>query len=677
MLLRGLAARRLVVPPPRAQLFVRSLSSRKKPKKPVRVPELCSAERLAKALKLPLPSLLEQAEALGEPVADAGSLVSAELMELLAGEAGVPLNVATVDSFRRPPPSADERARLPARPPVVALMGHVDHGKTSMLDAFRGSQLAAAEAGGITQAISAFTVDAGTPSAITFLDTPGHELFAGMRARGARSTDVLLLVVALDAGVQATTREAIAYAKDAGLPMVVAANKYDREGREAAVKKLSAQLVQAGVLLEEMGGDVPLVPCSATKGLHLDDVRDALLLQAELLDLRAEEKGQAEGVVLEAFTQKGLGTLATVLVQRGELKVGQNVAVGTTGGKVRLMHDEQGGSLRVAGPSTAVRLAGLRELPRAGDELLVLPSEAEVREVTDMRAMAERIAREADAAAAAALAAAEEAEAAPAAAEEEPKKRVSKRRRRGGRDAADVLDPLAAKQVPALLKADSHGALEAAVEGLAHFPNNRVELKLVSSAVGALSEADVQLAHSVGAHLVSFNAPLPPKVNALAEQLGVGVVVNDVIYELVDGVKEVLEEAIEPVIEEHERGNVEVLQTFTLTLNTKDRKAGMVKKTQVAGGRVTVGEARTRHKARVLRGDEVLYDGKIVSLRHFKETVASVKKGSECGVILHNFGDAAEGDRISFYEEVPRKPHLYEELTEAELKLRAVQEDEG
>ena len=279
---RGLAARRLVVPPPRAQLFVRSLSSRKKPKKPVRVPELCSAERLAKALKLPLPSLLEQAEALGEPVADAGSLVSAELMELLAGEAGVPLNVATVDSFRRPPPLADERARLPARPPVVALMGHVDHGKTSMLDAFRGSQLAAAEAGGITQAISAFTVDAGTPSAITFLDTPGHELFAGMRARGARSTDVLLLVVALDAGVQATTREAIAYAKDAGLPMVVAANKYDREGREAAVKKLSAQLVQAGVLLEEMGGDVPLVPCSATKGLHLDDVRDALLLQAEL-----------------------------------------------------------------------------------------------------------------------------------------------------------------------------------------------------------------------------------------------------------------------------------------------------------------------------------------------------------------------------------------------------------
>jgi len=504
-------------------------------------------------------------------------------------------------------------------------MGHVDHGKTSLLDAFRGSKLASLEAGGITQAISAFMVEPNTPRAITFVDTPGHELFASMRKRGAHLTDIIVLVVAIDAGVQSTTKEAISHAMKLGCPMVVAANKIDTPGAEENLTKVKAQLLENGVVLEEFGGDVPLVAVSATKKLHLDELREQLLLQAEILELHAEDEGPAEGTVLEAMMQKGLGIVATVVVQRGHLRKQDHFVVGDTWGRVKVLKDERGRQVTSAKPTMPVRLVGLRDLPRAGDDLLVVNSEARAKEVSDFRQTRAQLTTEA-----------------------------LTQERRGKRRSTTKL-------IPAVLKADTQGSLEVVRDGLSHFPTNRVELKLIRGTVGPLNEADVDFAHQLGAFLIGFNVPVPAPVETLAHRLQVPVQTHRVIYHLVDGVKSVLEDAIEPVYEDAVTGEAEVLETFTLTLNRKDRKEGMSKYTLVAGSRVTSGEATGKSLVRVKRDDEVIYEGSVVSLKHFKQEVRSLKKGSECGLILRDCSDLQRGDRLSFYEVVARKPSLYEE----------------
>lgn len=356
----------------------------KKPAAPrlIKVPELCTAERLAQELKKPTAKLMEVAASLGEEIDAPARPLSAELIELLAMELDVTIEVQPVDVGRRPKLTGEAYAKLPVRPPVVTLMGHVDHGKTSLLDAFRGSDIAGGEAGGITQGISAFMVDEGTDQAMAFIDTPGHELFAAMRQRGARATDVVILVVAVDAGVQPTTVQAIEFAREMGVPLVVAANKIDRVGAEEGKQKVMMQLLEHGVAVEEMGGEVPLVGVSATKRLFLDELKEAVLLQAELLELRCEEDGPAEGVVLEATTQKGLGIVATVLVQRGCLRAQDHVTAGMSWGKVKVLQatDASQSRLRQAGPSVPVRLSGLRTLPRTGDELIAVPSEARAKQ---------------------------------------------------------------------------------------------------------------------------------------------------------------------------------------------------------------------------------------------------------------------------------------------------------
>jgi len=518
----------------------------------------------------------------------------------------------------------DASADLLRRPPVVTVMGHVDHGKTSLLDAFRGSKVAEGEAGGITQGISAFIVDPGTPRAITFIDTPGHELFAAMRQRGATATDLILLVVAIESGVQDTTREAIRYALDSGTPLVVAANKADKAGADEQIEKLKQQLLQEGVMLEGMGGEVPLVPVSATKRMNLDELRDTLLLQAELLELHAPPTGRAEGVVIEATVHKGLGHLTTALVQSGRLKVGDHVVVGTTYGKVRVLQDESGNKMSEALPSTPVRFSGLKDLPSSGDELIVVESEKRAREVSEFRS--DKLVLEREAAA-------------------------SQRR---GRRVRNVI------QVPVVIKADSQGSLEAVKEGLAHYPTSLVELSTVRAAVGAFSEGDIQLAASVKADMIGFNVPISKKLDVLATQAGVTVRSYDVIYKLVDGVKEVLEAKIPPAIDSVATGKAEVQEVFQLTLNRKDRREGMFKKTFVAGSRVVSGQAAATSKVAVMRGEEQLYDGHVISLKHFKQEVKTLKKGAECGIILHEFGEFEKGDMIVFYEHVPRKINLYD-----------------
>ncbi|KOO53049.1 translation initiation factor if-2 [Chrysochromulina tobinii] len=537
----------------------------------LRVPELCTAERFAQELRMSTPKLQELAEELGEHIDAPSRPLTAEVMELLAMEVGATLQITPVDVSRRPSPSEKERASLPVRPPVVTLMGHVDHGKTSLLDAFRNSDIASGEAGGITQGISAFIVDEGTEQAMTFIDTPGHELFAAMRQRGARATDIIILVVAVDAGVQPTTEQAIEFARQMGTPLVVAINKMDRPDAQKLLPKITQQLLARGVVPEDMGGEVPLVGVSATKRLHLDRLREAVLLQAELLELRAESQGPAEGVVLEATVQKGLGVVANVLVQRGALKPSDLVVVGTTWGKIKTLTPTDGTRrLDEAGPSTPVRISGLRELPRTGDELLVVGTEAK------------------------------------------------------------------AKQ-------------------------DRVKLKVIRADVGAVTEADVQLAEATSSAIIGFNVGIPSKVSSLAEELGVPVLRHAIIYELSDRVKELLENAIEPVLEEIVLGAAQVQQLFTLTLNRKDRRSGMLKQTQVAGLLVSEGEASAVARVRVERGaGNVLHEGRVVSLKHFKNEVKTVRRGLECGIVLANYSGCEPGDILTFYDIVPRKPSLYE-----------------
>ncbi len=351
----------------------------------VKVPELCTAERLARELRLPLPKLQSAAEALGEPIDTASRPLPQELIELLAEEVGgVDVRIISVDAVGRGPPADSERAALPLRPPVVTLMGHVDHGKTSLLDALRDSQLAAAEAGGITQGISAFTVGEAA-EAMTVIDTPGHELFSAMRRRGAKATDVVVLVVAVDAGVQPTTVQAIEYARATDAPLVVAANKIDKPDAERQLSKLTSQLLEHGVVAEEMGGETPVLGVSATKRIGLDELREAVLLQAELLELHEFADGPAEGVVLESAVVKGLGPVASVLVQRGSLKPSDHVVAGCAWGRVKALEGDGRARPRAAGPSTPVRVSGFRELPSTGDEVLVVASEARAKEVVEYR----------------------------------------------------------------------------------------------------------------------------------------------------------------------------------------------------------------------------------------------------------------------------------------------------
>jgi len=592
---------------------------------------------------MPLLELLEHANALEDSRVRKDSVLSAEVIELIGLESGVTLQFESEarDARRRPLLPPEQLAKLPLRSPVVTLMGHVDHGKTSMLDAFRGSALAADEAGGITQTISAFQVDSGSSQAATFIDTPGHEFFSAMRHRGATATDIVLLIVALDAGVQPTTIQAIELAKEMGVPIVVAANKVDRYGNAERLPQVQQQLLANGLHPEELGGDIPVIAASATQGLHLDTLRETLQLHAEMLELHAEDTGPAEGVVLEAQMQKGLGVLATVLVQRGELRPGDDFVAGLDYGRVKVLQGESGRPIKHAGPSTPVRVSGFRELPRAGDEFLVVNTEARAREVCEYRRERHHV-----------------------------QESLSQQQRLVGRTRKS------AKLVPFLLKADTQGALEAVQQGLSHFPKDVVELTYVRTGVGPLSEADIDLARELGATVLGYNLQLANKLTVAAERAEVALHAHKIIYELVDAAKLVLEAAIPPRVEELVRGTLEVQEVFELTLKTRERKEGMKKRTHVAGGKVTGGEVAMNTLARVTRGEEVVHEGKVISLRHFKEEVRKVNKGTECGVILNDATDLKAGDLLTCYEVVSRKIGLYDSAEEGGGQQKRTTDDD-
>jgi translation initiation factor IF-2 len=503
---------------------------------------------------------------------------------------------------------ADEGAVLEVRPPVVTVMGHVDHGKTSLLDRIRSASVAAKEAGGITQHIGAYSVKTSDGRNITFIDTPGHAAFTQMRARGAQVTDIVILVVAADDGVMPQTKEAINHAQAAKVPIIVAINKMDRP--DANPDKIKSQLAELGLQPEDWGGDTMFFPISALKGDGIDKLLDGVLVLSEVLELKANVDRRAKGTIIESRQDRGRGVVATVLVQAGTLRVGEIFVSGREYGRVRTMTDYKMEKLESAGPSTPVEITGFTGMPSSGDDFLVMESEADAREVASNRLQLRDQQQRALATGPISL--------------EEFAKRASSQ---------------AAAELNVILKADVQGSSEAVRASIEKLSGEKVKVRVVHSAVGGINESDVQLAIASRSIIVGFGVRGEPRAMADAEQSGVQVRFYRVIYELLDDVKKAMVGLLEPIREESNLGRVEVRETFTIP------KIGTI-----AGCYVTGGMVRRNALARLLRDNRVIHEGKMSSLRRFKDDVREVQAGFECGIGLEGFNDVKIGDVIEVYE---------------------------
>jgi len=507
---------------------------------------------------------------------------------------------------------AGEKAEdLKFRQPVVTVMGHVDHGKTSLLDAIRKTDVAAHESGGITQHIGASVVTLPDGKKITFLDTPGHQAFTKMRARGANVTDMAILVVAADDGVMPQTLEALNHARAAKVPIIVALNKCDLPA--ANPDRVKKQLQEHGLNPESWGGDTITVDVSATTKKNLDTLLEMILLQAEMMELRANPKGPAKGNVIEAQMEPGMGPSATVLVRKGTLKAGDALVCGPHMAKVRALIDDKGKRVKEAGPSMPVKIVGFTGLPDAGAEFEVLKSEKEARELSEQRALAER--------------------AAAATAETEGGRRGTKLE-----DLMSQLEEGEKKKLPIVLKADVQGSLEAIRDSLSKLKSEKIELEVIHAAVGTITENDVLLASASGAIIIGFRVKAESGVTDVAKREDVQIKLYTIIYELLEQVEEAMEGLLEPESKEVIAGRAEVRQIFQLT-----------KGPQVAGCYVSSGRIQRSGRVRVLRRKAVQYEGRIASLKHFQDDVKEVKAGSECGLRLDNFQDFQVGDIVECY----------------------------
>ncbi|MBL8376962.1 MAG: translation initiation factor IF-2 [Burkholderiales bacterium] len=501
---------------------------------------------------------------------------------------------------------ANPDAKPETRAPVVTVMGHVDHGKTSLLDHIRATRVAAGEAGGITQHIGAYHVET-SKGMITFLDTPGHEAFTAMRARGAKATDIVILVVAADDGVMPQTKEAIAHAKAAGVPMVVAINKIDKP--EANPERVTQELVTEGVIPESYGGDAQFVPVSARTGQGIDQLLDSVLLQAEVLELTAVRDAPAKGLVIESRLDRGKGTVATILVQSGTLKRGDMVLAGSTYGKVRAMLDETGRSIAEAGPSIPVEIQGLADVPAAGEEVMAIADERKAREIALFR---------------------------------QGKFRDVKLARQSAAKLENMLEQMGEGEVKSLsliLKTDVQGSQEALAQALGKLSTAEVRVQIVHAAVGGISDSDVNLAIASKAVIIGFNARADQSVKKLAESNGVDIRYYNIIYDAVDEIKAALSGMLAPERREEVIGAVEIREVFRIT------KVGAV-----AGCMVKEGLVRRGASVRLLRDNVVVWTGELDSLKRFKDDVREVKAGFECGLSLRGYNDIAVGDQLEIFE---------------------------
>lgn len=492
------------------------------------------------------------------------------------------------------------------RAPVVTVMGHVDHGKTSLLDYIRRAKVASGEAGGITQHIGAYHVET-QRGMISFLDTPGHEAFTAMRARGAKATDIVILVVAADDGVMPQTREAIKHAKAAGVPIVVAINKIDKP--DANSERVKNELVVEEVVPEEFGGESPFVSVSAKTGQGIDALLEQVLLQAEVLELRAPVDAMAKGLVIEAQLDKGRGPVATVLVQSGTLKAGDIVLAGSTYGRVRAMLDENGRTIKTAGPSIPVEIQGLTEVPQAGDEFMVMSDERRAREIATYRA---------------------------------GKFRNTKLAKQQAAKLENMFTDMAAsevKMVPIIVKADVQGSQEALAQSLVKLSTDEVKVQMVYTAVGGISESDVNLAIASKAVIIGFNTRADAGARKLAENNGVDIRYYNIIYDAVDELKAAMSGMLTPEKKEEVIGTAEIRQVFKVS------KIG-----SIAGCMVTAGMVRRSARLRLLRNNMVVFTGELESLKRFKDDAKEVKESFECGLNIKNYNDIQEGDLLEFFE---------------------------
>lgn len=496
--------------------------------------------------------------------------------------------------------------KLEPRPPVVTIMGHVDHGKTSLLDAIRQTKVAEGEAGGITQHIGAYTVSVHGKQ-VTFLDTPGHEAFTAMRARGAKVTDIVILVVAADDGVMPQTVEAIHHAKAAGVPLIVAVNKIDKPG--ANPDRVKHALSEHGLIAESWGGDTIMVEVSAKQKVGLDSLLEMILLQAEVLELKADAHRPAKGAVIEAKLERGRGPVATVLVQNGTLRVGDAFVVGIFSGRVRALIADTGAKVQQAGPSIPVEVIGLPGVPSAGDVFQVVKDERVAREIAEDRARKQRAAELAS-----------------------PGKMSLD-------DLFSKIQEGSVKELPLIIKADVQGSSEALAAAVEKLPAAAVKLRVIHNGVGGITESDVLLAAASKAIIIGFNIRPEPKASALAEQQGVDIRLYNIIYDAMADIKAAMEGMLEPTLKERVLGRAEVRQIFTIP------KAGVVAGSYVLDGTIT----RASAGVRVIRDNVVVYEGKLASLRRFKDDVREVQQGYECGISVENFNDLKTGDVIEAY----------------------------
>lgn len=572
----------------------------------IKIYESIQVGELAKLMGVKVGDLIKKALQLGMPLTITQS-IDADTAGILADEFGYQVEKATIEEellLQYTPPSPEE---LSPRPPVVTVMGHVDHGKTTLLDAIRKTDVASKEAGGITQHIGAYMVTLDDGRKITFIDTPGHEAFTSMRARGAQVTDIVILVVAADDGVMDQTKEAIEHARAAGVPIVVAINKIDKPN--ANPERVKAQLAELGLVPEDWGGDTLVANISARNKIGIEDLLELVLLQAEMLELKAAYNRPARGRIIESKIDKGKGPVATVLIQEGTLKEGDAFVSGTTYGRVRAMFDSYGNRVKSATPSMPVEILGFESLPHAGDDFIVMEDEEKARKVAEYR---ERKAREAE---------------------------TAKTVKISLEKLFDKLKEGELKELKIVLKADTQGTLEALQSSLAKLSTDKVKVSVIRAGIGAITESDVMLASASEAIVIGFNVKPTSQAKEVAKQEGVDIRFYDVIYHLLEDIKKAMAGLLEPKIEEVIGGIAEVRATF------KVPKVGIV-----AGCYVKEGVINRNHKVRVIRDGVVIYTGKIASLKRFKEDVKEVPAGYECGLKIENFNDVKEGDLIEAFE---------------------------
>jgi translation initiation factor IF-2 len=584
-----------------------SMEPREKVARTIKLPESITIQELANRMAERAVDVIKLLMQQGV-MAKINDTIDADTAELLAEELGHKVNRVTdadVEDSIDSEEDTDEDKK--PRPPVVTVMGHVDHGKTSLLDALRKASVVTGEAGGITQHIGAYQVTKDDGDKVTFIDTPGHAAFTSMRARGAKVTDIVILVVAADDGVMPQTVEAISHAKAADVPIVVAVNKIDKP--EADPTRVKNELLQHEIISEDMGGDVQFVEVSAIAGTGLDELLESVLLQAELLDLKANPDRAAEGIVIESKLEKGRGAVATVLVQRGTLAVGDIFVVGEESGRVRALLDDQGESITIALPASPVEVLGAGGSPSAGDMFNVVETEAKAREIAEYRG---RISRE-------------------------------KRTASGNRTTLDQmmqqLKDTELKELPIVVKADVQGSAEAISQAVDKLGTDEVCGRVVHTAVGGITESDITLAAASNASILGFNVRANSQARNLADEQGVEIRYYNVIYDLVDDMKAAMSGMLSPDLRETMLGNAEILEVFNVSKSGK-----------VAGCKVTDGLVRRGARVRLIRDSVVIHEGELSSLRRFKDEVKEVNAGQECGMAFENYEDLKQGDVIECYE---------------------------